>query len=98
MAQLALNDWMIPTRKSCLSMPEFQDSVGGWDITCSAINTLDVGSWLGAPGYVEWKSRVANPVLQELFAGRLSVDEAARRIEHESNLVLSRYKKRGDVW
>lgn len=97
-ARLALDDWMIPARKSCLSMPEFQDTIGGWDITCSAVSTLSVGAWLGAPGYVEWKSRVANPVLQELFAGRLSVDEAANRIEHESNIVLSRYKKYGEVW
>lgn len=97
-ARLALNDWMIPARKSCLSMPAFKDTLGGWDITCSSVSTLSVGSWLGAPGYVEWKSRVANPVLQELFAGRLSVDEAAKRIEHESNIVLSRYKKRGEVW
>ncbi len=98
MARLALNDWMIPARRSCLSMPAFRDSVGGWDVTCSAVSTLGVGSWLGAPGYVEWKSRVANPVLQELFAGRLTVDDAAYRIEHESNIVLSRYRKRGDVW
>ena len=97
-ARLALNDWMIPARKSCLAMSEFQDTLGGWDITCSAVSTLSAGSWTGAPGYVEWKSRVANPVLQELFAGRLSVDEAAQRIEHESNMVLSRYKKRGEVW
>lgn len=97
-ARLALNDWMLPARKSCLAMPEFQDTVGGWDITCSAVPTLSVGSWLGAPGYVEWKSRVANPILQELFAGRLSVDEAAKRIEHESNIILSRYKNRGEVW
>jgi ABC-type glycerol-3-phosphate transport system substrate-binding protein len=98
MARLALNDWMIPTRKSCLSMPEFKDSVGGWDITCSAVSNLAVGPWTGAPGYVEWKSRVANPVLQELFAGRMTVEEAAQRIDHESNIILSRYKKRGDVW
>ncbi|MFA6457359.1 MAG: sugar ABC transporter substrate-binding protein [Bacteroidota bacterium] len=97
-ARLALNDWMLPARKSCLAMPEFQDSVGGWDITCSAVSTLGVGSWLGAPGYEEWKSRVANPTFQELFAGRMTVDEAAKRIEHESNIVLSRYKKRGEVW
>ncbi|MEO8232343.1 MAG: sugar ABC transporter substrate-binding protein [Ignavibacteriota bacterium] len=97
-ARLALDDWMIPSRKSCLSMPEFQDTIGNWDITCSAVTTLGVGTWLGAPGYVEWKSRVANPVLQELFAGRISVDEAAKRIERESNIVLSRYKKRGEVW
>jgi ABC-type glycerol-3-phosphate transport system substrate-binding protein len=98
MARLALNDWMIPARKSCLSMPEFRDSVGGWDITCSSVATLSVGPWLGAPGYVEWKSRVANPILQELFAGRLSVEEAAQRIDHESNIVLSRYNKLGEVW
>lgn len=98
MARLALNDWMIPTRKSCLAMPEFKDSLGGWDITCSAVSSLGVGSWTGAPGYVEWKSRVANPVLQELFAGRMTVEEAARRIDHESNIILSRYKKRGEVW
>ncbi len=97
-ARLALNDWMIPARKSCLAMPEFCDTTGGWDITCSSVATLGVGPWLGAPGYVEWKSRVANPVLQELFAGRMSVSEAAQRIEHESNIVLSRYKKRGQAW
>ncbi len=98
MARLALNDWMIPARKSCLAMPEFQDSTNGWDITCSAVQFLSTGTWLGAPGYVEWKSRVANPILQELFAGRLSVEAAAQRIELESNVVLSRYKKRGEVW
>lgn len=98
MARLALNDWMIPARKSCLAMPAFQDSTNGWDITCSAVKFLSTGTWLGAPGYVEWKSRVANPILQELFAGRLSVEAAAQRIELESNVVLSRYKKRGEVW
>lgn len=97
-ARLAFNDCMIPARKSCLLRPEFNDTVGGWDITCAAVATLGVGPWLGAPGYVEWKSRVANPVLQELFAGRLTVNEAAQRIEHESNIILSRYKKRGEVW
>jgi len=97
-ARLALNDWMLPARKSCLAMPEFQDTAGGWDITCSAVPTLSIGPWLGAPGYVEWKSRVANPIFQELFAGRLSVDQAANRIEHESNIILSRYKNRGEVW
>jgi ABC-type glycerol-3-phosphate transport system substrate-binding protein len=97
-ARLAFNDCMIPARRSCLSRPEFNDTVGGWDITCAAVATLGVGPWLGVPGYVEWKSRVANPVLQELFAGRLTVNEAAQRIEHESNIILSRYKKRGEVW
>ncbi len=98
MARLALNDWMIPARKSCLAMSAFRDSASGWDITCDAVQFLSTGSWLGAPGYVEWKSRVANPILQELFAGRLSVEEAAQRIELESNVVLSRYRMHGEVW
>ena len=98
MARLALNDWMIPARKSCLAMSAFRDSASGWDITCDAVRFLSTGTWLGAPGYVEWKSRVANPILQELFAGRLSVDEAAQRIELESNVVLSRYRKRREIW
>jgi hypothetical protein len=98
MARLALNDWMIPARKSCLAMTAFQDSASGWDVTCSAVQFLATGPWLGAPGYVEWKSRVANPILQELFAGRLSVEEASQRIELESNVVLSRYRQRGEVW
>jgi ABC-type glycerol-3-phosphate transport system substrate-binding protein len=97
-AKLALDDWMLPARKSCLDMPEFKDTAGGWDIVCSSVSSLTVGPWLGAPGYVEWKTRVANPVLQELFAGRMNVEQAAARIEHESNNVLLRYKKRGEVW
>lgn len=97
-ARLAMNDWMIPARTSCLAMPEFKDSLGGWDVTCAMVPSLHVGSWLGAPGYVEWKSRIANPVLQELFAGRMSVDDAAQRIERESNVVLSRYKRYGNTW
>jgi hypothetical protein len=79
-------------------MPAFRDSVSGWDITCDAVQFLSTGTWLGAPGYVEWKSRVAIPILQELFAGRLSVEEASNRIELESNVVLARYEKHGEAW
>ena len=98
MANLAQSDWMIPARRSCLGRPEFQSSTTGWDVVSASAKFLAIGSWLGAPGYVEWKNRVANPVLQELFAQRLSVEEAARRIEVESNLVLSRYQMRDEKW
>jgi hypothetical protein len=50
------------------------------------------------PGYIEWKSRVANPIFQELFAHRLSLEAAALRIEKESNSVLARYQVRGLKW
>ena len=92
MARLALADWMLPARKSCLALPEFNSAAGGWDVTTASSVFLSTGPWLGAPGYVEWKSRVANPVLQEFFSNRLGLDETAKRIEEESNVVLSRYQ------
>jgi multiple sugar transport system substrate-binding protein len=92
MARLAQSDWMLPARKSCMDLPEFNSRENGWDVTTASAKFLSTGSWLGAPGYVEWKSRVANPVLQEFFSGRLGLNETAKRIEEESNIVLSRYQ------
>jgi len=98
MAQLAASDWMIPTRKSCLETAPFCTSADGWQIVNTSVKFLASGSWLGVPGYVEWKTRIANPIFQELFANRFTVAEAAARIEAESNLVLSRYQRRGVKW
>jgi len=98
MAKLAQSDWMIPARQSCLALPAFQNHDDGWDVVTASARFLSTGPWLGAPGYTEWKSRVANPILQELFANRLTVEEAARRIEIESNIVLSRYQRRDAPW
>lgn len=91
-ARLALTDWMIPARRSCAALPEFSTTAGGWDVTMDGVRFLSAGPWIGAPGYVEWKSRVVNPILQELFANRMTVADAAARIERESNIVLSRYQ------
>jgi multiple sugar transport system substrate-binding protein len=92
MARLAQSDWMLPARKSCLALPEFNSPENGWDVTTASARFLSTGPWIGAPGYVEWKSRIANPVLQEFFSRRLGLEEAAKRIEEESNVVLSRYQ------
>jgi ABC-type glycerol-3-phosphate transport system substrate-binding protein len=92
MARLALSDWMLPPRASCMMMPEFRSPRNGWDVTTASAAFLSTGTWLGAPGYVEWKSRIANPVLQEYFSRRMTLEEAAARIEKESNVVLSRYQ------
>ncbi len=97
-ARIASSDWMVPARTSCLQMPQFRTTGDGWDIAGESAKYLAVGDWVGAPGYIEWKSRVANPILQELFSNRLTVPEAARRIEIESNLVLSRYQSRDARW
>ncbi len=92
MTRLARSDWMLPARKSCLALPEFNSVGDGWAVTTASAKFLTTGPWLGAPGYVEWKSRVANPAFQEFFSGRRGIDETAGRIERESNIVLSRYQ------
>ena len=97
-ARIAASDWMVPARTSCLSMPQFQTENDGWKIAGESAKFLAAGDWVGAPGYIEWKSRVANPILQELFSNRLTVAEAAKRIEIESNIVLSRYQSRDERW
>lgn len=97
-ARLARSDWMLPARKSCLAMKEFNTTPDGWDVVTNSVQFLTAGTGLGVPGYVEWKSRVVNPVLQEVFANRLTVNEAARRIEIESNVVLERHQKRDPKW
>ncbi len=98
MARNALCDWMLPTRESCLAMPQFRNGGDGWDVVSTSAELLSTGPWLGAPGYVEWKTRVANPIFQEFFANRIDLDDAAERLETESNWVLARYQMRGDRW
>jgi multiple sugar transport system substrate-binding protein len=97
-ARIAVSDAMVPARTSCLSMPQFQTEDDGWKIAIESARYLAVGEWVGAPGYIEWKSRVANPIFQELFSNRMTVTEAARRIEIESNIVLSRYQSKDQRW
>ncbi len=98
MSRLAAADWMMPTRKSSLAEPRFHTKDDGWEVVTESAKYLSTGPWVGLPGYTEWKSRVANPVFQELFAGRISLDDAAARIEKESNSVLERYQIRGLKW
>ena len=98
MTKLAASDWMMPARKSSLADPRLQEETNGWNVVTESANYLSTGPWVGLPGYIEWKSRVANPVFQEFFAGRLSFEETAERIEKESNSVLARYQVRGLKW
>lgn len=94
LARLALSDWMNPARISCRTMPEFQNEKLGWKTTISMIDNLKMGPWLQVPGFSEWKGRVANPIFQEYFSGRMNFDEMRTRMIEESDYVLSRYKIR----
>lgn len=92
LAKLALGDWMNPTRQSCRFMSEFQNDSLGWKTCISIIDNLKMGPWLRVPGFSEWKGRVANPMFQEYFLNRMSLEELTVRMREESNYVLSRYQ------
>ena len=98
MARLAKSDWLMPTRKSCLDLPVFNTEPDGWNVVTKSVIFLSSGPWVGLPGYIEWKSRVANPIFQELFSNRISLQDAAEWIELESNSVLERYQMKGVNW
>lgn len=98
MARLAQADWMMPTRKSCLELPDFNSEYDGWKVVSNSARYLSTGPWVGMPGYTEWKLRVANPVFQELFSMRITLEEAAERIERESQSVFMRYQMRDMQW
>lgn len=90
MATLAQGDWLFPTRVSSFELPEFQTEEAGWDVATESARYLDLANWQFVPNFSEWRSRVATPVLQELFANRISVDEAAERLEQEGNRIINR--------
>jgi len=68
------------------SRPRWEAGTSRWTACGSISRAMDRRARV-----LEWKSRVVNPILQELFANRMTVEDAAIRIERESNIVLSRY-------
>jgi multiple sugar transport system substrate-binding protein len=81
MAALAQGDWLFPTRESSFDLPEFQTEEAGWNVATESARYLDLANWQFVPAFNEWKSRVATPTFQELFANRITVDQAARQLE-----------------
>ena len=98
MADLALGDWMVPTRKSCFELPEFQTTDDGWKDAIRAIDHAEAIAIKGLPGFREWETRAAKPVFDELFANRLTLEEACKRLENASNQVLRRYQNKSERW
>lgn len=92
MAKLALGDWLFPTRASSLDLPAFRKEEGGWNIATESARHLTLAPWQKVMGFQEFKSKVATPLFQQLFANRISLDEFARRMETEGNRVLQRYQ------
>ena len=92
MAKQALGDWLFPTRQSSLALPGFRTTKYGWDVATESVKSLRMAPWQRVLGYDEWRRRLATPLMNELFANRISIDEYARRMESESAAILDRYR------
>lgn len=92
MAKMALGDWLFPTRQSSIALPGFRTSKYGWDISTESVKNLRMAPWQRVLGYDEWRRRLATPLMNELFANRITLDEYARRMESESAAILDRYR------
>jgi multiple sugar transport system substrate-binding protein len=92
-ARLAKGDWLVPTSQAAAADPSMTTKENGWDVATASAKTLVVAPFLKVKGFDEWKSKVATPVLQQYFADKISLDEAAGKLVTEGNQVLERYEK-----
>ncbi|MFG2073062.1 ABC transporter substrate-binding protein [Nonomuraea maritima] len=92
-AKLAKGDWLLPTSQKAESDPAITTKENGWDVATASAKNLVVAPFLKVNGYDEWRSKVATPVLQEYYANKISLDDAAKRLVEEGNQVLERYHR-----
>ncbi|GLW11018.1 hypothetical protein Misp01_61460 [Microtetraspora sp. NBRC 13810] len=90
-AKLAKGDWLLPTSVKAAADPSITGTENGWDVATASAKNLVVAPYLKVNGFDEWKSKVATPVLQEYFANKITLDQAATRLVDEGNKVLERY-------
>lgn len=91
--KLAAGDWLFPTRQSTLRGLPFSGEANGWKTSTESARYLTMASFQMAPGATEIRSRVLTPVFQAFLANRLSLEDAAKRIETEGNAVIAKYVK-----
>ncbi|MCK2216845.1 sugar ABC transporter substrate-binding protein [Actinomadura sp. ATCC 31491] len=92
-AKLAKGDWLLPTSQQAAADPAMTTQENGWDVATASAKNLVVAPFLKVNGFDEWKTKVATPVLQEYFANKITIDEAAKRLVDEGNKVLERYQR-----
>ncbi|MFC7583920.1 ABC transporter substrate-binding protein [Nonomuraea antimicrobica] len=92
-AKLAKGDWLLPTSQTAAADPAMTTKDNGWDVATASAKNLVVAPFLKVNGFDEWKSKVATPVLQEYFANKITLDEAAAKLVEEGNQVLERYQR-----
>lgn len=92
-AKLAKGDWLLPTSQQAAADPAITTEENGWDVATASAKNLVVAPFLKVNGFDEWKSKVATPALQEYFANKISIDEAAKKLVEDGNEVLERYQR-----
>ncbi|MFI7439673.1 ABC transporter substrate-binding protein [Nonomuraea indica] len=92
-AKLAKGDWLLPTSVKAAADPSITTKENGWDVATASAKALVVAPFLKVNGFDEWKSKVATPVLQEYYANKITIDEAAKRLVEDGNQVLERYQR-----
>ncbi|WP_336214265.1 ABC transporter substrate-binding protein [Nonomuraea sp. LPB2021202275-12-8] len=92
-AKLAKGDWLLPTSQKAAADPAITTEEDGWDVATASAKSLVVAPFLKVNGFDEWKSKVATPALQEFFANKISIDEAAKKLVEDGNEVLERYQR-----
>jgi len=92
MAKQALGDWLFPTRQSSIRLSGFTTAKYGWDVSTDSVRYLRMATWQKVLGYNEWRVRLATPLMNELFANRITLEEFVRRLVAESPAILDRYR------
>ncbi|HWG83994.1 MAG TPA: extracellular solute-binding protein, partial [Deinococcales bacterium] len=90
--KLAAGDWLFPTRQSTLKSSTFQTEQNGWRTATESAKHLTMAPFQQVLGVTEVRSKVLTPVFQQLLANRITLEEAAQRIEREGNAILANYK------
>ncbi|MFC5832762.1 ABC transporter substrate-binding protein [Nonomuraea insulae] len=92
-AKLAKGDWLLPTSQTAAADPAMTTKDNGWDVATASGKNLVVAPFLKVNGFDEWKSKVATPTLQEYFANKITIDQAAAKLVEDGNKVLERYQR-----
>ena len=92
-AKLAAGDWLLPTSQEAVEAPELNTPELGWDVAASTADDLEMAPFQQVKGFEEWKSKVANPAMQEYFANQISLEDLGTRLTGEGQDILDRYNR-----
>lgn len=89
MAELAHGDWLIPTgKKAGAQLLSTTGGKEGWDVAVKSGESLVLAPFQQVDAYPEWKTKIANPALQEFFANKISLEELGKRLVDGGEQVI----------